>query len=87
MRTAPCSVDHRSMADCGDPATARIEIEYVPGANPIRGSIRDPGGSRSSFSGWLELLGALERLGGVAGAQRAPTHGTTQRGSSQESDG
>lgn len=45
-----------------EPAKARIELELVLGANPIRGAIGDSAGSEVEFSGWLELLGALERI-------------------------
>ena len=41
---------------------ARITVELEAGAEPIRGSIEHPDGSRRRFWGWLELSEALHRL-------------------------
>jgi hypothetical protein len=37
-----------------------IEIQIVRGTDPIQGSIRHQTGLRSTFTGWLELAGAIE---------------------------
>jgi len=39
-----------------------ITIELEPGADPIRGRIGRPDGTRQGFWGWLELIEALGRL-------------------------
>jgi hypothetical protein len=40
----------------------RIMLELEPGADPIRGSIEHPDGSRQPFWGWLELSAELRRV-------------------------
>jgi len=42
-------------------STARITLELEPGADPIRGLIEHPDGSRQPFWGWLELIEQLRR--------------------------
>lgn len=58
---------------------AHVELELIRGAEPIEGRIRDPAGSESAFTGWLELIGALQRIGDVevaaeGGPERAPRY-------------
>jgi hypothetical protein len=40
----------------------RITLEFQGGADPIRGSIEHPDGSRQPFWGWLELIEELQRI-------------------------
>jgi hypothetical protein len=40
----------------------RITLELETGADPIRGSIEHPDGSRQPFWGWLELSAELRRV-------------------------
>lgn len=40
----------------------RITLELEPGADPIRGSLEHPDGSRQPFWGWLELSAQLRRV-------------------------
>jgi len=40
----------------------RITLELEAGADPIRGSIEHPDGTRQSFWGWLELIDELGRV-------------------------
>lgn len=56
----------------GQAPSARVELELVLGAEPIRGTIRTPGLPEASFSGWLELLATLEQ---VRNGQVAPGTG------------
>ncbi len=55
----------------------RIELAVVAGSEPIRGSLRCDGTERT-FTGWLQLAGALEQAR-TAGAP-APTNGNQQTG-------
>jgi hypothetical protein len=41
--------------------SARITLELELGADPIRGLIEHPDGSRQPFWGWLELMDELRR--------------------------
>lgn len=50
--------------------SSRITIELEAGADPIRGLIEQPDGSRKPFWGWLELMEDLRR---VAAPKRDPT--------------
>ncbi len=47
----------------------RIEI-VVDGAHPVRGRVSAAGQAPVAFTGWLALMGALERL--IALAEAAP---------------
>jgi hypothetical protein len=40
----------------------RLIVELEPGADPIRGSIREPHGRSRPFWGWLELIDHVRRL-------------------------
>ena len=40
----------------------RITLELEAGADPIRGLIEHPDGSRQPFWGWLELIEELRRV-------------------------
>ena len=42
--------------------TSRITLELEEGADPIRGSIEHPDGTRRRFWGWLELSEQLRRV-------------------------
>jgi len=59
--------DHR-MSTEGNP---RITLELEPGADPIRGSIEHPDGSRQPFWGWLELSAELRRVAAGPDARAA----------------
>jgi len=50
----------------------RITLELEPGADPIRGSIEHPDGSRQPFWGWLELSAELRRLAAEPDAHTVP---------------
>jgi hypothetical protein len=50
--------------------TSRITLQLEAGAEPIRGLIEHPDGSREPFWGWLELMEDLRR---VAADKHAPT--------------
>jgi hypothetical protein len=50
----------------------RITLELEPGADPIRGTIEHPDGSRQPFWGWLELSAELRRLAAGPNAQTGP---------------
>jgi hypothetical protein len=39
----------------------RLSIEVEIGTDPITGRVGDPSGASVSFSGWLDLIDALER--------------------------
>jgi hypothetical protein len=41
--------------------TLRVELEFVPDAEPIRGHARDADGIEYSFAGWLELVALLDQ--------------------------
>lgn len=43
-------------------ATLRLWLELDLDAEPIRGTLRQSGGPSSTFTGWLGLSAALERL-------------------------
>ena len=40
--------------------TLSVTIELARDADPISGSVSEPAGSRRAFSGWLELIAALQ---------------------------
>jgi hypothetical protein len=40
----------------------RVSLELDPSADPIAGRVGAEQGADISFSGWLELISALERL-------------------------
>jgi hypothetical protein len=42
--------------------TSRITLELEAGADPIRGLIEHPDGTREPFWGWLELMDELRRV-------------------------
>jgi hypothetical protein len=42
--------------------TSRITLELEEGADPIRGRIEHPDGTRQPFWGWLELSEQLRRV-------------------------
>jgi hypothetical protein len=41
---------------------SRITLVFEAGADPIRGSVEHPDGSREPFWGWLELSEKLRRV-------------------------
>jgi hypothetical protein len=43
-----------------DPETLSLRVEVVPRSEPIRGHLIDPGGEETRFSGWIELVSALQ---------------------------
>ncbi|MFG2002176.1 hypothetical protein ACGFNU_23790 [Spirillospora sp. NPDC048911] len=47
----------------------RVELDFVPGVEPIRGRARDADGVEHAFAGWLELVEVLDeaRMGRRAG--------------------
>lgn len=52
---------------------ARITLDLLAGADPIRGSIEHADGRRQPFWGWLELIEALERAAADQPAERRKT--------------
>jgi hypothetical protein len=52
--------------------TQRISVEVETGADPIRGLIEHPDGSRRPFWGWLELIEALRRAADDQPEERQP---------------
>jgi hypothetical protein len=42
------------------PHPHQVVIEFEPDASPVAGVIREPGWRPRRFTGWLELLAALE---------------------------
>jgi hypothetical protein len=56
----------------------RITLELEAGADPIRGSIEHPNGSRQPFWGWLELLEELRRATSTDQSTPATTPTTTK---------
>lgn len=62
------------------PPNSRITLELEAGADPIRGTIEHPDGSRQPFWGWLELIEELHHAADHPAAragQRQP-HTTTE---------
>ena len=49
---------------------ARITLELLVGADPIRGSLEHADGRSEPFWGWLELIAALERAAAEQPAER-----------------
>jgi hypothetical protein len=43
------------------PVVRAVTIEMVPGAEPISGQVSDSAGRRRPFSGWMELIVALQQ--------------------------
>ncbi|HEX9531110.1 MAG TPA: hypothetical protein VF954_08230 [Acidimicrobiales bacterium] len=41
-----------------------LRLELTADAQTVRGSVRDQDGHQRSFWGWLELMEALQQLGG-----------------------
>ena len=41
--------------------TLSVTVELEKDADPISGSVSEAAGQRRSFSGWLELIAALQR--------------------------
>lgn len=58
MRTTPFRVHDHRMSTAN---STRITLWLETGADPIRGSIEHPDGSRQPFWGWLELIEELRR--------------------------
>jgi hypothetical protein len=79
-------VSHPLRLDDHDMSTAnnsRITLELEAGADPIRGLIEHPDGSRQPFWGWLELIEELRRVAADepepdARAKRQQPHTTTE---------
>jgi hypothetical protein len=65
--THSLSVNDHCMANAH---RSRITLELEAEADPIRGLIEQPDGSRKPFWGWLELMEDLRR---VAADKRVPT--------------
>ena len=40
----------------------RVTLELLPGSDPIAGTITGPDGDVTPFSGWMELVGAVDRV-------------------------
>lgn len=58
------------------PSASKLTLSIDPRSDPIAGSISFPDGSSTSFSGYMELAAALERLRarpGPAESQYDPT--------------
>ena len=49
----------------------RLILEVERDADPIRGTVADPGGPARPYVGWLALIGALDELRGASGAQES----------------
>jgi hypothetical protein len=47
----------------------RLVLEVERDADPIRGTVADPGGPARAYVGWLALMGALDDLRGASGAE------------------
>jgi hypothetical protein len=62
----------------------RITLELETGADPIRGLIEHPDGSREPFWGWLELIEQLRRAAAEPPPPLEPT--TARTGSGPERD-
>ncbi|HEY2656521.1 MAG TPA: hypothetical protein VGI55_12080 [Solirubrobacteraceae bacterium] len=55
----------------------RFILELAPSAEPIAGSLTDERGTTVSFTGWLELASALERVSQCSPERaRDPAEGT-----------
>jgi hypothetical protein len=52
--------------------TSRITLELEAGADPIRGVLEHPDGSRVPFWGWLELMDTLRRVAAEKPARASP---------------
>jgi hypothetical protein len=52
--------------------TTRITLELERGSEPIAGQLASPGGPERRFSGYMELIAALDALRTVARAAAAP---------------
>jgi hypothetical protein len=49
-----------------DPATLRLQLDVCLESRPVSGALRTEEGAEERFVGWLEFLGALDRLHGRA---------------------
>lgn len=56
---------------CAKPPTIAIALEFTDGADPISGQLRQEGGARP-FTGWLELVAALESALAESSARTDP---------------
>ena len=56
MRSDGFVVEGRSMTE---PVRLELEVDF---ADPIRGTVREPGEAEHPFHGWLQLLSALEAV-------------------------
>jgi hypothetical protein len=54
----PLHTHDHGMSTANNPG---VTLEFEAGADPIRGSIKHPDGSRKPFWGWLELMDELRR--------------------------
>jgi hypothetical protein len=52
----------------------RLHIELQPASDPIEGHLADEHGETVSFTGWLELIAAIENARAVA-PDRTPLEG------------
>jgi hypothetical protein len=71
------------MLECVDLGSAQLQLSIELGSDPISGSVAPVAGEARRFSGWIELVAAIEdarasstgqtkTLGGVPGAK--PKH-------------
>jgi hypothetical protein len=83
MRTGLGADEDRRMSDGRssdrDGVRARIVIELSPGSDPIQGSVSSEVDDKG-FSGWMELIDALERARRAAGPSPSRDSGAGETG-------
>ena len=52
------------------PAPVRLMLELAPGSSPIAGAVGVEGAEPRPFSGWIDLIAALQEAAVVDGAER-----------------